>query len=426
MEKGPTSPAPKSKKETIMKKLLIATLAAAAAGMTFADDLCNESTISGTGCAVYNVKFNLKTLAAKKSSCGELLLANSGSSQSGVNNGVDGFWTRYVDAVKDAAIAPAPAAGTPVKNLTGAQIDSGKVAPAAAPINYPGMQMDFLLETRQAYWADNATRTWEGILWQCQSQCIDGEGGTADREYFVMWEKKAKRAVSLPAFRAWNKDQATYKWFSMNFNVNNGPATAEANESRCFWFLGRYGQKAQKVAVGWNPTCYPNYGLHAAGFGSFYSKDGENRMTSVTGNCAGMIAPLVAGDEEDCDPRFFVQIAYVCQTFKGWCCDPCYFATTRVPAYGTWSLRYNASLSKGKKPLSQIIPNYAVFSPENYNVAAPAFTAVIAAPLGGTGKIDANGIFGKGAGAAFENITDAELDALAAAVVPVFGNTLTK
>jgi hypothetical protein len=148
-------------------------------------------------------------------------------------------------------------------------------------------------------------------------------------------------------------------------------------------------------------------------------------MTSVSGNCVGRIAPLVSGYEDDCgDVRIFAQVAYVCQTFKKWCCDQCYYATGSVPASGTWSLKYNASLSKGTKPLSSIIPTYAVFDNTNYTQAqinaliAAAFPAPIALVGGGTAMMNNQGFVVKTAGAAPDtpNFTDAELDQVAAAI----------
>ena len=401
-----------------MKKLMI--VAALAAAVSANADLCVE-TGTAAGCSVYNVKFSLKTLAGKKNECGNMLLANQGG----------GVWTRYVGAGDAAVIAAGAAAGDPVANLTQAQLTAGAALWAGAP--YPGSFRDRELETRRTFWMDNATRTWEGVLWQCESNCVD-PNTAGSRAMFVMWEKKAKRAMSFPAFRAWNAvnaaGQRPYRWFSVNYNCNFAPATALANEVPNFWFLGRYGQKATKVAVGWNPTVYPTYGFHAAGFGTFYSKDNVHRMTSVSGNCVGLIAPLVAGAEDDCgnDSRIFAQIAYVCQKFKMWCCDPCYYATFGVPASGTWSLKYNASLSKGTKPLSSIIPDYAVFSNENYTAANIAALNAALAPLagllggGGTPTVDAQGFLVKAPGAAPDTatFTDAELDQVAAAIAPAF------
>lgn len=413
-----------------MKKLMI--VAALAAAVSANAELCVE-TGTAAGCSVYNVKFSLKTLAGKKSECGNVLLANQGG----------GVWTRYVGAGDAAVIAAGAAVGDPVANLTQAQLTAG--AALWTGTAYPGSFRDRELETRRTFWMDNATRTWEGVLWQCEANCVD-PNTAGSRAMFVMWEKKAKRAMSFPAFRAYNAvnaaGQRPYRWFSVNYDCNdvtaNPPnfAKTAANEVPNFWFLGRYGQKATKVAVGWNPTVYPTYGFHAAGFGTFYSKDNVHRMTSVSGNCVGLIAPLVAGAEDDCgnDTRIFAQVAYVCQKFKMWCCDPCYYATFGVPASGTWSLKYNASLSKGTKPLSSIIPDYAVFSSDNYTAAnIAALNAAIAGALtpdpvtligGGTVAFDNQGILVKTPAAApvgdTATLTDAELDEVARRIAPAF------
>jgi hypothetical protein len=377
-----------------MKKLMIAAVAAAMVGGVYADDLCNESGPAASGCSVYNVKFVLKTLAAKKKACDAKWLQDYGN-----------LWRRYDSngAVVDTVYAAVIQAALSTENVAVNDANLGAT----------------VIAKRDLYWMDNATRKWEGVLWQCTAACFQGDG--ANRVEFVMWEAKAKRAMSFPAFRAYNKDKASYRWFSVNQNFNT--AAVSANEDSNFWFLGRYGQKATKVAVGWNPTVYPAYGFHAAGFGSFDAKN--KRMTSVSGNCVGLIRPLVAGKEDDCGngSNIFVIIAPLCTEFKQWCCDGCYYGEIAVPASGTWTLKYNSSLSKGTKPLSSIIPAYAVFSTDNYTAAQ---INLVKAGDGVNGGVDAAGFFMNTNGivakdqAASASLTEAETDAVAAAIAPVF------
>ena len=277
-----------------MKKLMIAAAAAAIIGGAYAkddkNDLCNEG-IALDGCAVYTVKFKFKTLAGKDARCTAAQLGACG-----YDNDADGN---------------------------------------ADPIAY----------------LDNATRTFDGILWQCQSACFEGvtpnEGIGAPINY-VLWEKKAERVVSDPAIFTDNQD-GTGTW-----------TATDAAEEGNFAILGRYGKTANKVAAYWTPSMNAVLGtesINAAGFGTFDTKN--LRIKKISGNAVAQLEPLLLTRQETCTELGYVSVmAYLCHDFRGWCCCDC-IAATIVPASGTWSLSYNSSLSKGKKPLSQILPEYA-------------------------------------------------------------------
>lgn len=82
------------------------------------------------------------------------------------------------------------------------------------------------------------------------------------------------------------------------------------------------------------------FAVKFAGFGSYDSKNG--RVSSVSGNFAGTQTPprypgKVAGMTESCPPADY------------WTCAPYVYAgapSDPSVAYGTWSLKYNASASK--------------------------------------------------------------------------------
>ena len=131
-----------------MKKLMIAaTLLASTVAMA---DLCDEVLgPAGNGCALYDVQFKFKTLAGKDARC----------------------TAAQLEAVAQQAWAAQ-------------YLVNGKL---------PGI----------AY-LDNATRTFNGILWQCAYSCFEGfapNAGNANAGAinYVLWDKKAARLVSPAA-----------------------------------------------------------------------------------------------------------------------------------------------------------------------------------------------------------------------------------
>jgi len=340
-----------------MKKLMIAA-AAAAVGFTSSAELCVEDT-AGDACAVYNIKFTFKTLAAKRQSCADLIWL--------IDDDFDGVWTRTDRANVTISDTTTAAGGAHDQTV------------------FPHVRA----HKRNLWWADNATRTFDGILWQCRANCFEGlafwapairGGWRPGRINYALWETRSRTSIAFPVLRYYTRlNRSQYSWWTRNAAWQ-------------FRFLGRYGQNAQKVAAYWTPTVMRGF-INAAGFGTF---DANNkRMTSVSGNAVGMIAPLNTGAQDSCGraARFFVQVAFMCEDFIQWCCDGCYAGVETVPASGTWSLRYNASLSRGTKSLAKILPDYAVFGPAVFGSAGfGRIRAFLNANLYNV-TLDSNGIF---------------------------------
>lgn len=275
-----------------MKKLMIVAAAAAMVGAASAD-LCDEVVGGADGCALYNVKFTFKTLAAKDAKC------------------------------------------------TAAQL--GAEACTA---------LDADIATKGLAYLDNTTRKFEGVLWQCVAACFEGatpnEGAAnAGAINYVLWEKKSEAAISPKAIYN-SADNADPRW------VGGGEAATEQTK---FDILGRYGNKAQKVTAYWKPTMLnAEEEIIAAGFGTFDTK--KLLIKSISGNAVGKLVPVTATTSELCtDVELVTVLAYMCHTFKSWCCCECVNAAL-APASGTWTLKYNASASKNGR-LSRLIPTYA-------------------------------------------------------------------
>ena len=265
-----------------MKKLMIAAAAAAMVGGAFAS-LCDDEP-AVAGCAVYNVKFTLKTLDAKL------------------------FKT---------------------KGTTG---DCSST---------PGLKCVYL---------DNATRTIDGIIWDCDASC-----GTLNINAMkvALWEAKSKTGIG----------ERLALVDSGDVDSNNNPIMVYEADDLPFGLIERYGNKAQKVQAAWELTDLDQCSgtnvlgtvtLAAAGFGTFDAK--KAIVKSISGNAVGMFtAPLTqkyAG--ATCGEPL---VADLCTDFDNWCDDG--IAMSALVASGTWSVKYNASLSKGKKRLGQIVPTYA-------------------------------------------------------------------
>lgn len=270
-----------------MKKLMIAAAAAAMVGGAFAAGLCDDEPASAAECAVYNVKFTLKTLDAK-------LVKVKGSSA-----------------------------------ICGDSTDD-----------------------QNCVYLDNATRKIDGIIWDCDAGC-----GTLNTEAMkvALWETKSKMGIG--ELLAFDEDDG--------YTANDLP----------FSLINRYGKKAEKVQAIWelgggtndmssaglllNDKAMYEAGedlgevsLVAAGFGTFNAKQGI--VKSISGNAVGMFTAPLTQKYANCEGPF---VADLCTEFSNWCSDG--DAADVLAASGTWSVKYNASLSKGKKRLGQIVPAYA-------------------------------------------------------------------
>lgn len=173
----------------------------------------------------------------------------------------------------------------------------------------------------------SATRTFDGLLWNCCGACEDFEGGDYN---IVMWEKKQKQAV-LGLYDA---------------------AAKGSTEQMSFDLLNRFDKKADKVqAAAVLPLEIGDVTI--AGFGSFDKKKGY--VKSIKGNAAGAIAPVIIESKNcnDCDNL----VVDLCTEFEDYRDDG--VDADLAAASGTWSIKYNKSLSTGKKRAGQVIPAYA-------------------------------------------------------------------
>lgn len=212
------------------------------------------------------------------------------------------------------------------------------------------------------YYLDGATRTFNGYLWFCADDCWTVE----DEPYMVLFEKKSK-TVFAPLLWKYN-DTFTAR----GIDSENQPKAQ-------FAFLGRYGKKANKIAAAWSLSdtfelenddasfVFMAAGINGTGFklkdACYLKGEAAYYLKSISGNVAGALAidTVVTGYSKcDDDPEYEVYYVNLCDCFSNYCEDDCTpIQTEAVPASGTWSLKYNAGLSKGSKSMLTIVPQWA-------------------------------------------------------------------
>ena len=343
----------KKRKKQNMKKLMFAS--ALVAGASAFGGLCTPEAAAQTGCSLYNVKFTFKTLAAKKACAeGAKWLVTDGAA------GLGSVWYRSSEAD---AMAEAVKAGANV-------VASDYLTTPATFCN--GRRTVTAASKRVVYWMDNATRKFDGVLWQCTAACFEGaiedcESTNDGRIDYAIWEKKTSLPISYPilAFKYYTDKDADGAYSADDPIVGTEYVTLDASQD--MW-LGRYGKSAQKVAAYWMPELLHNQWIDAAGFGTFDVKN--LRIKSVSGNAVAMLAPIdevlttnTCGDKNG--EKFFCAIGFMCTKWADWCCDGCYAGVELVPASGTWSIKYNASATKkanaDKATLRTFVPDYMFY-----------------------------------------------------------------
>ena len=166
------------------------------------------------------------------------------------------------------------------------------------------------------YYLDDASRKIKGYLWICDYACGNDFN-------VVLWDDKNNKVIIPVAYEAVNFDEVYV-----------------------------YGKKATKVA----------------GTIAFAGADLQGNDT-IDVVASGMKGKLVRGSkcglcEEPVEPEECLIEAVIldyCSAccFDSWC-DVEDAAPEMLPTVGTWKMKYNKNVSKGKKPISQLVPGYAL------------------------------------------------------------------
>lgn len=286
-----------------MKKLMIALAAAGLVGSVWAGGGC------GDGCLVYDLKVTLKTLGPKLQKCKDLC-----------DDGSD-----------------------------------------------------------KVYYLDTVTRALKGYAWSCDYNCDCGGGNT--KLELVLWEPKAELG--------WWLYDTTSKTGDKNIAdlASNTIRFAKKGSKAAVWF-----DVEDAEGTNWKDRCADSdykveSTLRFVGFGTAV-REKKNLdaciVKSVSGNVIGNVTPDVrcekkstkkgnwCGDDTSvCCKDHKIRWACLCNCNVDWCDDvdgvlikggaDLMNGTGHVPAYGTWSMKYNASLSspKSKVKLTDKLPAYA-------------------------------------------------------------------
>lgn len=201
--------------------------------------------------------------------------------------------------------------------------------------------------TSVAYYLDNVTRKAKGYLWICEYEC--------GKDYnVVLWDEKNKKALIPLAYEAVNFDEVYVygkKATTVAGTIQFTGADLDGADAIDVTASGVNGKLVRGSA---EEDCYiKSLSGYAAGKIAYIKPASRTVGGSKGGLCE---EPVI---EEVCD-EYLAKILPLCDAccFDGWCdADD---AEDMVPAVGTWSMKYNKKVSKGKTPMSKLAPAYAL------------------------------------------------------------------
>ena len=207
------------------------------------------------------------------------------------------------------------------------------------------------------YYMDNASRKLKGYLWVCEYEC------GADYNV-ILWDTKYKVSVIAGASGEYQSIPAGDEVYVYGKKMNKVAGNIQ--------FTGDAWDANLKESV-------PGIDVYAAGVnGKFVqgNSDTDCYIKSLSGNVAGSIGWVrkegsysvvqkagLCEDEivEPCEEieAKLIPICEACAYCDTWC-DSDQTAPDLVPATGTWSMKYNKKVSKGKTPITALVPSYAL------------------------------------------------------------------
>ena len=209
---------------------------------------------------------------------------------------------------------------------------------------------------------DTATRKFTGYAWTCTDECFD----SSDEIYVTLWEK----ATKSPIVPMW------YNWVDPVKRIATQDPDTFVDLS-----LFRYGKKATKVAAYWElegdddlcPFVLAGAGLNGSGQKKLFFTD-DILDEEPADNCYGLLLKSISGYavgawpvspayKESCFGIYVYPIMKVgmCDCFSTWCdADDEFDDGDKIPAYGSWSLKYNKKLSTKGASMLTLVPSYAL------------------------------------------------------------------
>ena len=234
------------------------------------------------------------------------------------------------------------------------------------------------------YYLDTVTRTLKGYAWSCDYDCECDKSGSTTLQ-MALWEPKASLG--------WWMYDATAKAADVTWDALETIRYAKTGNKAAVYFTMKDKEGTDNSNNCPNSTYVVKSTLTFAAVGGSIAYDKNYKdciIKSLSGNVVGGVTPDLRCSKssstkksgswcEDgqtttvCCADYTALYTCLCNCDVDWCDSTdqyLYNVTTldlsahgltagQVPAVGTWSLKYNASYSKGKKNLTSVLPKYA-------------------------------------------------------------------
>ena len=197
------------------------------------------------------------------------------------------------------------------------------------------------------YYLDDASRTIKGYLWICEYEC-----GKAFN--VVLWDSKNKKVIIPVAYEAVEFANEVWVYGKKATKVAGTLEFAGSdlfgNETIDVVASGLNGKLVRGTA---EEDCYiKSLSGYVAGNLAWI-----HPSTSTGGSSGGLCEEPVDPEECPSDANILEYCDACC--FDGWC-EVENAAPDMLPTVGTWKMKYNKTVSKGKKSISQLVPAYAL------------------------------------------------------------------
>lgn len=222
----------------------------------------------------------------------------------------------------------------------------------------------FVLDSDEVVYRVQGTQTWKGLIWGCSCDALRGEWKLVNDAFktvagCVIWNSKAPYNILFLDDMRWSLLHAI---------------DSKGNKCEAAWSIGDISENSSAF-------------LAFSGFGKLDIKRVKNDggaleigcrsyVKSLSGNVAGwMLAPefKIAGKEPECTFCGVIDQGYqdLVEASEAWSFCPCsesYGNLNYTAVSGTWTIKYNANLSKKLSQVSNILEVYTKF-PSNVESA---------------------------------------------------------
>jgi len=201
----------------------------------------------------------------------------------------------------------------------------------------------------KAFYLDDASRKIKGYLWICEYEC--GKSFNV-----VLWDEKNKQVIIPVSYDAVDFEEV-YVYGKKATKVAGtlvfDGADLDGNSTIAVTASGLNGKFVRGTQ---DDDCYvKSLSGYVAGALAYIPPTLKTTGGSKGGLCDDGEAPVVC---EDGDVKILTYCEACC--FTSWCDEDLNSADDMLPTVGTWKMKYNKNVSKGKKSITQLVPAYAL------------------------------------------------------------------